>query len=215
MKRHSAPTLGLLLAFVLGREAIADDYPFEGIYVDAGSQEIESPERVAKLQLKCGLAFNVFRRDGSFELYFLDAETFLNEAKVSYIKSAEGRCSFDRQNKLEKCNSSFHYDGKINQVPASFNHYSEITPLHLRTDFFDSLESFGTWKAKGTPKPLGSSVLYRCLDISTSAIAGYLSSEPNKLSQEETFRMSYFGTEPSAGAYELSKRVLAKLRDSN
>jgi hypothetical protein len=199
--------------FGLSSVTIAEDYLFDGVYVQAISQEGDTPTGYARLQLKCGLSFLLSHRDGSFEDYYLDVEAFLKEARISYVKSGEGKCTFDKVNQLEQCNSTFYYDGKPSEVLMSFNHYTELTPMKLRMDLFDSLESFKTWKAKGSPKPFDSVVLHRCLDMTESAIAAHLNNEPNKLSQAETFTRKYYGIAPNAAARELAKRVISKLRN--
>jgi hypothetical protein len=214
MKKYRTWVL-VLVSTVLGSNTVAaaEDYPFDGIYVQAISHEGDTPAGYARLQLKCGLSFLLNHRDGNFEDYYLDVEAFLKEARISYVKSGEGKCIFDKMNQLEQCTSNFIYDGKPSEVLTSFNHYTVLTPMKLSMDLFDSLESFKTWKVNGSTKPLDSVVLHRCLDMTESAIAPYLSSEPNLLSQAETFTRKYYGIAPNAAARELAKRVISKLRN--
>ena len=73
------------------------EFPYNGFYVGAEELAFEVAQQ------KCALSFFVQNADGSGFNYVLDLETFLNERVISYVKTSEFSCEYDKARKTDSC----------------------------------------------------------------------------------------------------------------
>lgn len=88
----------LLLLTLAAQPALAEDYPYSGIYWPSfGGLDPTNLDR------RCALTFLDQRADGTWAVYHADLDQLKASGEVRYLKLSEGECAFTPETKVEAC----------------------------------------------------------------------------------------------------------------
>ncbi|MGL4239025.1 hypothetical protein [Tabrizicola sp.] len=78
--------------------AIAEDYPFSGLFWPAAAEV-----SIENLDAHCALSFLEQRKNGEWFIYHVDLEEFRKSKAIKYFQLASGKCTYAAATKVESC----------------------------------------------------------------------------------------------------------------
>ena len=146
-----------VLLILWSAPALAQDYPFTGTFVSAGSADGPSPDDPAR----CALSF--FRQDksGDFVNYVVDLPTFNATQTLRYKVNSRGNCSFDPVHRIEACKTSFDLN-PANVGSVYHDVIDQIAPDFIRLSNFDTKAAALDYAMTGSSASGQPAGFYRC-----------------------------------------------------
>lgn len=220
MHRKNAIRSVAFLGFVVAAACTGHgaDHPINGYYTSSNHRSIGLEEA----QKKCALTFFRAEPDGSFVNYALDIERFLRTKEILYVTTGRGACNYDHDSKTEKCNWIASVADESSSPIQFFSYYNHISSASADgLTFLDeqAMRAFAKHRGGAESSRFAKGVLntycyHRCKDIRGDAISRYLSSSRNPLTREQMDRLESMIESSASGGYEVSKRVLDRIRAS-
>jgi hypothetical protein len=135
----------------------ADEYPYEGYFVEAAEGGRASPLDIRA----CALAFFKQELDGRFTAYHADLGKFEASGELRYVVYQRGHCSYEAATKLERCETDFDTDPE--QIGMKYSDVVDsLDSQYLHTTAFDTVEQGEAFVAGTSKEGADALSYYRC-----------------------------------------------------